>query len=96
MQIEWDEAKRLADIKKHGFDFVDTVHVFRGVTITFEDVRVDYSETRLLTFGMLRDKVVAIAHTERRNKTRIISMRKAERHEAEIYFSQIFDGLDTN
>ncbi len=27
---EWDEAKRLATLEKHGIDFVDAVEIFSG------------------------------------------------------------------
>ena len=93
MQFEWDEAKRKVNLKKHGFDFIDAEKVFSGVTVTFADQRTDYGENRWLTFGLLKNKVVAIAHTERGRNIRIISMRKAERYEAEAYFSEISDGL---
>ena len=94
--ITWDEPKRKVNLKKHGFDFIDAESVFSGVIVTFADDRRDYSETRWLTFGLLKDKVVAIAHTESGRNIRIISMRKAERYETEAYFSEISDGLGAN
>jgi uncharacterized DUF497 family protein len=49
---------------KHGFDFLDAPRVFRGATLTVADDRRDYGEERLITFVLLRNTVVAIAHTE--------------------------------
>ena len=86
MKIEWDEAKRKSNIKKHGFDFVDTVKVFDGATFTINDDRFDYGKNRYITLGMLEGIVVRIAHFEEDELIRIISMRKATKNEQKIYF----------
>ena len=85
----WDEAKRKLNLRKHGIDFADAEKIFRGVTLTAEDTREDYDEQRFLTLGLLEDQVVSIAHTEQGEEIRIISIRKATKHEARFYFSQI-------
>jgi uncharacterized protein len=85
----WDETKRRANLKKHSIDFVDAEKIFRGATFTAEDTREDYGEQRFLTLGLLDDQVVSVTHTERGNDIRIISIRKATKHEARYYFSQI-------
>lgn len=85
----WDEAKRRLNLRKPGIDFADAETIFRGVTFTAEDTREDYGEQRFLTLGLLEDQVVSVAHTERGGKIRIISIRKATKHEARFYFSQI-------
>jgi uncharacterized protein len=85
----WDEAKRRANLRKHGIDFVDAPKIFAGLTFTAEDAREPYGEHRFLTLGLLEDQVVSVAHTERGDEIRIISIRKAARHEARFYFSQI-------
>jgi uncharacterized DUF497 family protein len=85
----WDERKRLRNLRKHGIDFADAEKVFRGVTLSAEDDREAYGERRFLTLGLLEDQVVSVTHTERRDEIRIISIRKATKHEARFYFSQI-------
>lgn len=85
----WDEAKRRLNLRKHGIDFADAEKNFRGVTFTAEDTREDYGEQRFLTLGLLEDQVVSVAHTEQGEEIRIISIRKATKHEARFYFSQI-------
>jgi uncharacterized protein len=87
----WDEAKRRANLRKHGIDFVDAQLIFRGFTLTAEDTREAYGERRFLTLGLLEDQVVSVTHTERGEDIRIISIRKATKHEARYYFSQIVD-----
>jgi len=57
--------------------------------VTFEDRRFDYSEQRFITLGVLRGEVVVIATAETDEEIRIISMRRAERHEEEIYYRNI-------
>lgn len=89
MKVVWDEAKRRANLRKHGLDFADVEQVLAGITYTIEDRRFEYGERRFITFGMLRDTVVVIAHTETPATLRIISMRKATRNEQILYFQYI-------
>jgi len=49
----WDEAKRRANLRKHGIDFLDAERIFRGFTLTAEDSREAYGEPRFLTLGLL-------------------------------------------
>jgi uncharacterized protein len=91
MKFEWDEAKRLANLRKHGIDFLDVSVVFEGDTLTVEDNRYDYGEQRFVTFGLLQGLVVAIVHSDRNDSIRIISARKATRYEQKIYFEEVFD-----
>ena len=87
----WDEPKRRANLRKHGFDFRDAEQVFEGVTYTYEDDRLAYGEERFVTLGLLRDMVVSIVHTEQNDHIHVISMRKATRREREIYFESLSD-----
>jgi uncharacterized DUF497 family protein len=87
MEFTWNPDKRLANLRKHGLDFVDAERVFSGYTQTFPDNRFTYDEMRYITVGLLDGAVVAIAHTETEDNIRIISMRKAKRHERELYFA---------
>ena len=91
MRFEWDETKRKANLTRLGFDSLDGEDVFNGETYSFLDDRFSYGETRFLTFGMLRGKVVAIIHTENDEAIRIISIRKARKNEEETYFKEIRD-----
>jgi uncharacterized DUF497 family protein len=93
MRFEWDDAKRLENIRKHGIDFVGVEAVFEGLIVTVEDDRFEYDEVRSVTFGLLSGRVVAVVHTERGDVTRIISVRKATSHEELSYFDQVAHGL---
>jgi uncharacterized DUF497 family protein len=83
------EAKCLANLCKHGIDFIDVPVVFDGDTLTVEDNRYNYGEQRFVTFGLLQGRVVAVVHTEREDCTRIISARKATKYEQRTYFEEI-------
>jgi uncharacterized protein len=85
VRYEWDEAKNRSNFAKHGLRFEDAELVFFGPCITFVDDRFDYGEERLLTLGLLAGRLVVIAHAPRDEGTRIISMRKGNRREQEIY-----------
>ena len=82
----WDERKRLKNIEDHGLDFVGCDAIWDNFTITREDIREDYGEKRLVTFGLLEDTVVVLVYTDRRKGPRIISLRKAEKYETRYYF----------
>ena len=92
MRYRWDEAKCVSNLKKHRLDFADAEIVFDGLTLTFEDDRFDYDEQRFITIGLLDGQFVVIAHTEEADDvTRIISMRKATKHEERIFFRAFRD-----
>ena len=91
MRFEWDEDKRRSNLRRHGFDFVGAESVFANDSVTILDDRFDYGENRFLTFGMLQGRMVSIVHTENEDAIRIISVRKATKHEKEIYYSEIKD-----
>jgi uncharacterized DUF497 family protein len=89
MKFEWDEKKRLINIKKHGIDFVDVPAMFENEIVTVIDDRYDYGETRYQTLGLLTSRVIMVVHTESETVIRLISARKANKHEEKFYFSQI-------
>ncbi len=44
MRFTWDEAKRQANLGKHGYDFADAWRVFEDEVVVLEDDRFDYGE----------------------------------------------------
>jgi uncharacterized protein len=89
MRFEWDENKRLINLQRHGIDFADVFLIFESPLVSHVDDRFDYGEIRYLTFGLLFGEVIVVAHTEDDEKFRVISARKAEKYEQEIYFNSI-------
>ena len=86
MDFTWHEPKRLANLKKHGVDFVFAERVFEGPTFTFEDTREDYRERRWVTLGLSGLKVMVIVHTESEDEIHVISMREATNDEQLLFF----------
>ena len=84
--FEGDEEKRFANVHRHGIDFTDAITIFAGDIVTVEDKRFDYGEVRFMTLGVLKGRVITIVHTERQDRTRIISARKATKYEQITYF----------
>jgi uncharacterized protein len=89
MEFEWDEAKRLANLDKHGIDFLDVEEVFDGDTVTVEDDRYSYGEQRFVAFGLLQGRIVAVVYTDRGEAMRLILVRKATKYEQRTYYAQI-------
>ena len=46
MRFEWNEAKRAANLAKHGIDFVDALEMFAAPMFVRSDERKDYGERR--------------------------------------------------
>jgi uncharacterized DUF497 family protein len=82
----WDEFKRRSNVELHGLDFEGADAIWDNFTVTREDIRKDYGEKRMVTFGILNGEVVALVHTDRHDDMHIISLRKAEKYEARYYF----------
>jgi uncharacterized protein len=89
VKFSWDEPKRQANLAKHGLDFADAEKVFAGPMMLFEDTRIDYGEQRMIGVGLLDYLVVLIVHVENEETIRIISMRKADSNETDIYYQNV-------
>jgi uncharacterized DUF497 family protein len=85
MEYQWDEAKRQANLKKHRIDFIDIVHFDWESAKVFEDDRESYGEQRFNACGFLLGRLVIMTFTLRDEQLRIISLRKATKHEQKYY-----------
>jgi len=86
-RFEWDEAKAEVNFRKHRVSFEEAASTFLDpLAYTFDDPDHSIGEQRLLTFGLSRfGHLLAVIHVERGNAIRIISARRATRHERGIY-----------
>ena len=83
MVFEWDEQKRLANIKKHGIDLVRAQRVWDGFHITN---RLSHeAEPRWVVVGLLDGREVAVIYTLRGKAIRLISARRARYDERKKY-----------
>ena len=87
IEFEWDPAKAGTNLRKHGVAFGEATTVFRDeLSFTWFDPHHSGDEERYLTLGLSRfGRLLVVAHTERDDRIRIISARKATRRETEFY-----------
>ena len=90
MRFEWDEGKNHANIRKRRIDFADVPSMFDGPMVVRLDARRDYGEDRMMGIGWLRESIAVVVFVEKGNDAiRIISARKATRHERERFREEI-------
>jgi uncharacterized DUF497 family protein len=87
LSFEWDEDKALLNFHKHGVKFEEAMASFEDEnSITLNDLKHSSEEKRFFMIGLYRDKkLLAIVHTLRKDKIRIISARTANKKERRIY-----------
>ncbi len=87
MEFEWDPKKAISNARKHNVSFQEAASVFGDpLAITFEDPDHSMDENRWITFGRsLQKRLLIVSHTERGDRTRIISARLMNRKEINIY-----------
>lgn len=87
MELEWDAKKSRQNLEKHSVDFHEAGSVFGDpLALTFDDPDHSGIEDRYLTFGFSEsNRLLAVVHTVRNGRTRIISARKATPRERTIY-----------
>lgn len=83
MNITYDPHKRAKALAERGLDFEDAAEVFAGQTVEFVDDRKDYGETRMICYGHLAGRLVAMVYVQRGEARHIVSMRKANDREKE-------------
>ena len=86
MEFEWDEAKRLSNIEKHGIDFFRARSIFDGRPRT-ELISSRGDEKRFVSTADLDDRIVTVVWIKRRKVIRLISVRGARDAEKRQYRS---------
>jgi uncharacterized protein len=73
-RVEWDEAKRLRNLRERGVDFIDAALIFAGSEIVEAvDARSEYGETRVRALGRVDDDWFVVVYTWRGDVRRLIS-----------------------
>ncbi|HLQ50066.1 MAG TPA: BrnT family toxin [Terriglobales bacterium] len=86
-EFEWDALKAQGNLAKHGVSFEAARLVFDDVfALERLDVGGERAEVRYVTTGMANGVVLTVVYIERGERIRIISARKATRHEQEEYY----------
>ena len=88
--FEWDEAKAASNERKHRIKFTYATNVFSDAYAIFEQDRVEGGEVRWQAIGMVAGiELLVVAHAIREadgdELVRIISARRADRKERNLY-----------
>ena len=83
MIYEWDREKARENLRKHDVSFEEAATVFLDpLAVTYPDPDHSDEESREITVGQsAKQRLVFVSHTQRGDRTRIISARKATRRE---------------
>ena len=86
MSIEFDPVKARTNLRKHGVSFAHAEQALLDpMAFTIEDPD-SRGEQRFVTLGIdSLGRVLVVIHTQRDERTRLISARKASRGEADQY-----------
>ena len=87
----WDSEKADKNWKKHKVAFEDAARVFldKYRLDYYDELHSDYEE-RVKTVGIVLN-VLAVISTERGDRNRIISARRADKDEEAQYYEQFYD-----
>lgn len=86
MDFEFDPAKARSNLRKHGVSFAHAEQALRDEqAFTLQDPD-SADEQRFITLGMdALGRVLVVVHTQRGERTRVISARKTSPGESEQY-----------
>ncbi len=88
MKFEWDDAKAAANIRKHGVEFSSAVEAFDDPLCLDIFDAIYNGEERWIIIGRTVMQLLMVVYTERGENgeiIRIISARKANKHEQSAY-----------
>jgi uncharacterized protein len=89
MEFEWDDAKAAANLRDHGVSFAQAA-VACGDPFAVEWIDAGKPMARSGSFflGMKDGQILVVVYTQRNARIRIISARRATKHEQDVYFRQ--------
>jgi len=87
--FEWDSAKAAQNWRRHGVTFQQAVKALRDpFAVEKIDDLENYGEERINALGMCDGVILRVTYTERGERTRIISARRATRREQDDYYRE--------
>lgn len=85
MHFEWDDGKNDRNVAKHGLNFMLAHDFVWHDAVIFDRSHSMDGEQRFVAVGLLNGKYHTIVFTRRGAKTRIISLRCANKQEESVY-----------
>jgi uncharacterized protein len=89
MRIEFDPAKDLVNLAKHGASLGLAVELDWEAALVWVDGRFDYDETRMIALAPQAEILYYVAFVDRSEVRRVISLRRANRREVKHYVKNI-------
>ena len=87
--FEWDDAKAASNRRHHKITFEQAREVFADpFIIEWINEGQDEHEQRFSALGLVENRLVFVAYAMRGNAIRIISARRAKRHEQDHYYRE--------
>ena len=77
MHIIFDHVKNSSNIQKHGVSLIDAALIEWNTAVTWQDLRRDYQEPRMIGLGYIKDRLFCVVFVDHADERRIISLRKA-------------------
>mgnify|MGYP006435531697 FL=1 len=71
-----------------GIDFDYAARIFDNEYIEWQDERYDYGEPRFIVLGKIDNQIHTVVYTWRGGRRRIISARKANQRERDVFYNQ--------
>ncbi len=91
LKFDWDKSKAALNEKKHGISFEEAATIFYDDNaLEFHDPDHSDREDRFFMVGLsFKTRVLLVSHCVRQGSViRIISARKATKHEAQKYWEE--------
>jgi len=88
VEFEWDPAKAKTNLLDHKVPFLMACEVFKDSSALERlDVSTDYGEERWIVLGRVEQAILFVVYTQRGQRIRLISARRANRDEQRRYWT---------
>jgi hypothetical protein len=88
VEYEWDPVKAQANLRKHKVPFLMACEAFKdGNRLERLDTSGDFDEERWIVLGRVGHTVLSVVYTQRGERIRLISARRADRNEQRTYWA---------
>jgi uncharacterized DUF497 family protein len=91
VKATFDPAKRSWTLRERNLDFADADEMFAGRHTVLPDNRYRYGESRYISAGYLRGRMVVVVWTQRGEARHVISMRHCHEKEEKRWHKELSD-----
>ena len=85
IEFQWDENKAQSNVHKHGIAFEEAAEVFFDPFHQIGNASTDGEQRDFILGYSLSQRILLVVYVEQYEQTRIISARRATRHERKLY-----------